>query len=113
MVLKLRKVTELEKPRKSSKAKTFIGFLIVGILFLGFLVASFIFVKGLVEEIKLYKNYKVFCQDKLICKCSGGSCDFSTRWESSAGRPEELRQLCEFAEELGDEGLVFNMCGVG
>lgn len=69
----------------------------------------------IVSEYKLFKEYKIFCEDKPdFCYCNSwlglpGSCEFKSQWSSQTGLSNETIQLCEIAKSLKDKEVLFKV----
>ena len=61
-----------------------------------------------IKEYKIYKEYKVFCEERpTFCYCSHSGCEFKTSWSSQTGFSKETIELCNLAKKLNDKVILF------
>jgi len=70
----------------------------------------FIAWKMTMSSIDDYGEYKAFCKErKDFCRCSWGDCTFKTKWSSVDGFSQDTEDLCELADLLDDEKVIFEV----
>lgn len=90
-----------------------IGYLTVAVLILLFGFMGFMVFQDVTHEVKNFKAYQSFCEDKPnFCYCSTifgfpEECQFKTSWSSQNGFSEDTMALCELAKDLKDKEQLF------
>ena len=61
------------------------------------------------SSIEDYNQYKAFCKERpTFCRCSWGDCTFKSQWSSVSGS-QDTQDLCELADLLDDEKMIFEV----
>ena len=84
---------------------------ILSIIFIVFILLGLTFAwKMTMSSVDEYNEYKAFCKERpTFCRCSWGDCTFKSQWSSVTGFSQDTQDLCELADLLDDEKMIFEV----
>ena len=84
---------------------------ILSIIFIVFILLGLTFAwKMTMSSVDEYNEYKAFCKERpTFCRCSWGDCTFKSKWSSVSGLSQDTQDLCELADLLDDEKMIFEV----
>ena len=63
--------------------------------------------KTTMNSVEEYNEYKAFCKERpTFCRCSWGDCTFKS---PVSGFSQDTQDLCELADLLDDEKMIFEV----
>ena len=87
-----------------------VGNVVVLVVVLIVLFGMFFLWKNTMSNINEYNEYKSFCKERpTFCRCSWGDCTFKSKWSSVSGFSQDTQDLCELADLLDDEKMIFEV----
>ena len=87
-----------------------VGNVVVLVIVVLCLFGMFVGWKITISSVEDYNQYKSFCKERpTFCRCSWGDCTFKSQWSSVSGLSQDTQDLCELADLLDDEKMIFEV----